>query len=197
MKKKNYSKETDKQLYEQIKECTHWFLTSEMLEMCYHPYNLQKNEAMNQKVMKFAPKNKTHSKSLLLRARITLAVGTDCLGTDEFAKQVFSNASICLSLQTDGFLQKFANNAKKKIEREQTPAFKWKRAKNEKLQLAATLKKDAEARRQGKYYGASLGIAIQDAGEEMEQQGMTKGKRKTNSDQCKNSLQQNSNLPVL
>lgn len=66
------------------------------------------------------------------------------------------------------------------------PAFKWKHAKNKKLQLAATLKKDAEARQQGKDYGAGIGINFRDEGntdEEMVQQGMTtKGakKRKTN-----------------
>ena len=51
------NKDTAKEqgLYTQIKDLMARFLTTDMLDMCYHPYDSQKNESMNIKVNEYAP----------------------------------------------------------------------------------------------------------------------------------------------
>ena len=50
-------------LFKRIEKLVGRFLQPDMLKECYHPYASQKNEAMNKKVSKFAPKDRTYCKT--------------------------------------------------------------------------------------------------------------------------------------
>ena len=151
----------EKELYEQIKGIAARFLTPDQLAMCYHPYYSQTNEALNQKNTKTAPKNRTYSMTLSLTSRVAITVGTSCMGTQAFFTAVFSQAGIPLNQQTASFLFKTEENNKKISEYKKLPAVKWKRAKDKKLKMAEDLKKENEARRQGKDYSAGVAVLVE------------------------------------
>jgi hypothetical protein len=49
----------------------------------------QKNEAMNQSIMRYCPKEKTYCRSMALTSRINIAIGIDTLGHSKFYENLF------------------------------------------------------------------------------------------------------------
>ena len=98
-----------------------------------------------------------------------MAKCSDYLGTQGFFREVFAQAGIPVSSKTAHFLQRVGKTAGMKREREKTPAYKWKRAKNKKLQMADDLRKDAEARHQGTDYGTGVAVFGGDVSSEMDE----------------------------
>jgi hypothetical protein len=170
-KYRNKESEHEKELYKQIKDKTRRFLTREMLESCYHCYDSQKNEAMNKKVSKYAPKNRTYSRTLSLRSRVCMAVGTDGAGTKRFFEKVFREAGIPVNKKTSTFLKKVTAREEKKKEYQKKRTVKFRRARNQKLKTAKGMQDNAEARRQGQDYGTGIAILGRNDAEDEETTG--------------------------
>jgi hypothetical protein len=56
------------------------FSDKKNLKECHHQKHSQKNEAMNKNIMRYCPKDKTYSRSMVLTSRINLEIGIDTLG---------------------------------------------------------------------------------------------------------------------
>jgi hypothetical protein len=67
-------------MHAEMMEIHERFSTPTMLEMIHHPFNSQKNEALNKSVTKVAPKDKTFCGSMALQDRVAWVVLTDSVG---------------------------------------------------------------------------------------------------------------------
>lgn len=74
------------QLYHQMMTCYLDFITIERLEMLNHRKDTCLNEALNNAVMSFAPKNKCFSGTRSLEARVCIAMGCNIIGHKMFGK---------------------------------------------------------------------------------------------------------------
>jgi hypothetical protein len=88
--KKYRCKTAHNELYLQCVEIIEKFSGEARLRECHHTLNSQKNEAMNKSIMRYCPKDKTFSKTMVLTSRINLAVSIDSLGHSSYYERLFS-----------------------------------------------------------------------------------------------------------
>ena len=79
-----YSKKQDKKMYEQLLAAVSRFQTKENVAECLHRYNTQKNEALNQMVARFVPKNKHFGTTPALDTRLACCVAITNMGYELF-----------------------------------------------------------------------------------------------------------------
>ena len=82
-------KDKHRQLYNQLTQAFAPFITHDIMKMLHHDYDTQKNEALNNSVAAYAPKNKTFSLTNSLQCRVSIAAGVQILGYEDFWSQVF------------------------------------------------------------------------------------------------------------
>jgi hypothetical protein len=88
MEKKYRCKELQPELYELTKSLAAKLLTDERLRESHHPYNSQTNEALNNMIAKFAPKNRDYSQTISLRARVAMAICIHSVGLEAFLERL-------------------------------------------------------------------------------------------------------------
>lgn len=66
------------------------YTTNELLKMCHHEYDSQKNESLNTNVATYAPKNKTFCTTKSLEDRICLVVIFDSIGYSKGVHRIIS-----------------------------------------------------------------------------------------------------------
>ncbi len=92
--KKYRCKEKDAKLYLQCMEIVKRFADEKNLRECHHRMDSQKNEAMNKSIMRYCPKDKTYSRSMVLTSRINLAIGMDTLGHAKVYEELFETMGL-------------------------------------------------------------------------------------------------------
>ena len=84
----------DNELYHEIAAAIAPYLTDEKLKQLAHPWSTQLNEAMNNSVASYAPKNKNFCGTMPLRARVGIAGSIMALGHEEFWERVFMELNL-------------------------------------------------------------------------------------------------------
>jgi epoxyqueuosine reductase QueG len=86
--KKYRSKEIYGKLFAHLQTVMGKYTTKEKLRQLHHDYSTQGNEAMNQSVTSYPPKNKTYSTTMSLHKRVKMAASIQIVGHVEFWRQV-------------------------------------------------------------------------------------------------------------
>ena len=123
-----------------------------------HTGDTQKNEALNQSISKYAPKNKFLGSTMDLTHRVHVAVGIHNLGHLTFWEKVYNQLEFGMGFVTRGYLSRKDNKKEKRRQQQRKPEVKKKRnrVKFEKLkQEMKKLKKDCE---RGATYGSGIGF---------------------------------------
>ena len=71
-------------LFHQMMTCLLCFITYAKMKMLDHDHDTSLNEALNNSVMSFAPKNKCFSGTKSLEARVCIAMGINIVGHEVF-----------------------------------------------------------------------------------------------------------------
>ncbi len=133
--------------------------------MLLHPFDSQKNEALNHAFTKHAPKNIVFSKTFTLFDRLAFVIIIDSLGyegclkrllADVFKKQdnVPSNVLLGWAKREDSFKDYI-------LERQRSKKEKIRRTAEKKLKLMQQRVENSEAKRKGDYYGRGLALRSQ------------------------------------
>jgi hypothetical protein len=78
-------------MYREVMEIHKWFSTRTILEMIHHPFNSQKIKALNKRVTKVAPKDKTFCGSMALHERVAWVTISDSLGQEKAYTPILGN----------------------------------------------------------------------------------------------------------
>jgi hypothetical protein len=153
-------KKKNAKFYEQICDVMARFTTYEKLKECHHRYSSQKNESMNRHISRYVPKDVTYSQSMSLTARVSLAVGIDSVGHEDYYKQVFEELNIELPKNTRMSLQ--AMSRKREFDQSYQALPKRKRKRSE-LKFAKTkegLRKQMADKAIGRDYDTGLNMGL-------------------------------------
>jgi hypothetical protein len=90
--------------YEQIKTALAPYMTDDKLGELHHLFDSQKNESFNKSVSKYAPKGRTYSMTMALKARICIAAGVANAGAHEYWTRVLDRLGIVKGDHTEAFL---------------------------------------------------------------------------------------------
>ncbi len=77
---KYHNKQTDLKLYTKMKTIHDKYTTEARLRELWHPYDSQKNESINKRISKYAPKDREYSRSMSLTNRVAIALGVTSVG---------------------------------------------------------------------------------------------------------------------
>ena len=148
------------ELLEQIREAYYPYITPERLLESLHPFDTQLNEALNNVIARYAPKNRTYGMTMSLTYRIFMVVGIHNLGHYRFWLEVFNLLGLDMSSDLKENLQRLDKRKVWKREYEGKPEIKSKRRKLHHQKMQEQLKKQIEDSKRGAMY--RTGIAIKD-----------------------------------
>jgi len=142
------------------------FTTVEMLKMCYHIYDSQKNESVNTKIAAVAPKSKTFSKMMSLADRIAFVVIVDSIGYEcgilRIVAKITGRTTMRISPALRLWLKlKDRDMGWRKRHREK-PENKQKRAKKAQDKIREEIAAEKKAARTGLDYGSGIAVASKD-----------------------------------
>ena len=122
------------------------------MAMLNHKKDTSLNEAINNSVMSFAPKNKCFSGSKSLGARVCIAMGVNIVGHHKFWKLVFKRMGITMTDSLNLVLQQKDEFLRIKKLRDQQGRYKLKRTDNVRSKIKEQIKQDQIAEKEGKSY---------------------------------------------
>ena len=143
------SKTKHKAMYDKVKELTNHFFTEARLRESSHPFDSQINEALNNSVAKYAPKNRNFSRTKSLLCRIAFCVGVHGTDINTFISRF---PHIHINGATRLFLERRANRTKYKSEQQRRLSTKKKRSIEKKMKQKKAFEDDKKERRQGTTY---------------------------------------------
>jgi hypothetical protein len=91
--------------YQQITDALGPYLTDEKLKEIHHPFDSQKNESFNKSASKYAPKGRTYSMTMALKARIYIAAGVANVGAHDYWTGVLDRLGIANGDHTEAYLR--------------------------------------------------------------------------------------------
>jgi hypothetical protein len=142
-------KDKDKELYSKLQHITSRFITMERLREVAHGMDTQINESFNNTASWFAPKNKVYCGSQSLCNRLSMAVGINSLGMQQYFVRLFRVLKIQMTPDIHHFLVTKQNSRQKRREKRKLKETKKDRVKRKYLKLAedeACAKRDASKR---------------------------------------------------
>lgn len=89
------NKEDDATLYEALRSIYEVFLSPLKIQQMHHSHDTQKNEALNNKIVRCCPKTKTFSKSMVLFDRVDWVVIEDSIGGEAAVIAIFKKLGFC------------------------------------------------------------------------------------------------------
>ena len=140
------------QLHHQMMTCLLDFISREKMEMLNHKNDTSLNEALNNSVMSFAPKNKCFSGTKSLEARVCIAMGVNIVGHYKFWKLVFAKLGITMTDSLIKVLQQKDEHLKRKKIRDKQGKYKLKRTDGVRHKIKEQIKQDQIAEKEGKSY---------------------------------------------
>jgi len=162
-KLRNLSDPVNKAIYDEVKKIHDKHTVHENLLMLMHPYDSQKNEALNRAFMKLAPKSIVFSKTFSLFDRLAFVVIIDSLGYEEglcrLLGTIYNNSTNILSPVQQEWA-KLEDTFKKYIhDRQKTKKEKIRRTSEKKKTLKNKRVKNNRAKSKGDGY--RHGIAME------------------------------------
>ena len=148
------------ELLEQIREAYFPYITPERLLESLHPFDTQLNEALNNVIARYAPKNRTYGTTMSLSYRIFMVTGIHNLGHYRFWHEVFVLLGLDMPTDIKENLQRLDKRKIWKREYEGRTEIKSKRRKLHNQKMQEQLRKQIEDSKRGAMYRA--GIAIKD-----------------------------------
>ena len=146
------------QLHHQMMACLLDFISREKMEMLNHNKDTSLNEALNNSVMSFAPKNKCFSGTKSLEARVCIAMGVNIVGHHKFWQLVFDRLGINMTESLNCVLRKKDEFLKYKKLRDQQGKNKLKRTEQVRAKIKEQIKQDQIAEKEGKSYHSCLAV---------------------------------------
>ena len=144
--------------YQGLKDVYDEFLSEKRLKEMYHKYNSQKNEAMNQKIARVCPKNKTYSKTMLLSDRVDWCVIEDSIGGKAAIDALYKDLGLGVPMKE---LLEYYSKSDRTREYYRKHAAKPSTKANRRAAKNDAFQKDREdqsrARARGLDYGAAIG----------------------------------------
>ena len=128
------------------------FISREKMEMLNHNKDTSLNEALNNSVMSFAPKNKCFSGSKSLEVRVCIAMGINIVGHHKFWQLVLERLGITMTDSLNLVLQQKDEFLKYKKLRDQQGKNKLKRTEQVRAKIKEQIKQDQIAEKEGKSY---------------------------------------------
>ena len=146
-------------LYEEMTGDLARFLVPEMMGMLQHDWSTQINEAMNQSVASYAPKNKTYSKSTSLLVRVNIAAAVQIIGHASLWRRIFIEFGLTIDANLKDILTaKDKKKMRKKI-KDQTKEGKTVRSTVKYENLAAGHKAQMADLQKGDQYESGIAVA--------------------------------------
>ena len=146
------------ELLEQIREAYFPYITPERLLESLHPFDTQLNEALNNVIARYAPKNRTYGTTMSLSYRIFMVVGIHNLGHYQFWIEVFEMLGLEMAPDLVDNLQRLDKRKIWKRQYDGKPEIKNKRRKLHHHKMQEQLRKQIEDSKRGAMY--RTGIAI-------------------------------------
>jgi hypothetical protein len=146
-------KTKDAKLYAKLQQITSRFVSIDRLRKVAHGMDTQINESFNNTASWFAPKNKVYCGSQSLSNRLSLAVGINSIGMEQYFVRLFRVLKISMPPDIHHFLVTKQNGRQRRREKRKLNQSKKDRVKRKYLKLAedeACAKRDA-AKRAGTY----------------------------------------------
>ena len=176
-------KEKHAQLYHDLTQCYAPFITRKNIEMLCHPYDTQKNEAMNTSVASYAPKNKTYSLTDSLQCRVAIAAGVQILGYEKLWEKIFLALGLTFDDNLRSSLQTKDTHKVKKSQRAITKVGKIARGRARSEKFSAAKREYFEQLRTGMAYES--GIALKEARKVVKNLPSNRSKKGTPTDQLR------------
>jgi len=152
----------NKTVYDEVKAIHDSFTTRENLLMLLHPFDSQKNEALNRGFAKQAPKNIVFSKTYSLFDRLAFVIIIDSVGYEAAIRRVLSDIFNQGNFDLDSVQLGWANREdtfkKYILERQQSKKEKIRRTAEKKMKLMVQRVENSEAKRKGDFYGRGLAL---------------------------------------
>lgn len=148
---------TDK--WNQIKEVHEYYTTNDLLRMCHHPYDSQKNESLNTRVATYAPKTKTFCTTKSLEDRVDLVIIIDSIGYSDGVGRIINKVAgrnVAMPAVVSTWLVQQDRSAKWKKEYQEKTTTKKRRAKKIQDRIKQSLAEDKKAEKQGMYYTSGV-----------------------------------------
>ena len=152
------NKITDKELYDQMLKAFEPFLKPERLMESLHGCSAQCNEAMNQSIAKYAPKNKSYGSTMSLSNRVAIAVGVFNYGHEKFWREVYSDIGMTMTSTLSLHLQMKDRKIEKRRENEKKPSVKLRRAQKQIERTNQLMEMERKDREKGAIYGTGIAI---------------------------------------
>jgi hypothetical protein len=116
--------------FQSLKKVFYTYNTPHYLAQMHHTYDSQKNEALNQRVAKVAPKNRTFCKTRSLQDRIALVVVIDSVGFEvgitRIMQKLYGAAALSFPIVTQLWMHTADRMARQNKERQELPENKKK-----------------------------------------------------------------------
>ena len=153
----------NKKIYDELKVIHDNYTSRENLLMMMHPFDSQKNEALNRAFTKHSPKNIVFSKTYSLFDRHSLVVIIDSVGYELAMKRIFAMLFPLSTCNTDAVTIQWAKREDKfklyNLLRQRTKIQKIRRTASKKIRLMQLRLHNSLAKKKGDDYGHGIAIA--------------------------------------
>jgi len=151
------NKVDNKVLYDTLLEIYRNFLTTDRIKQMHHPFDTQKNEALNTKIARCCPKNTTMSKSMVLSDRVSWVVVEDSVGGEAAVVRVFEWLGLgTVPEYLQSYYQKNDSRRAREHEFKSQPKVKYRRRKATHDKIQAERSNAEESRKKGQAYGSGI-----------------------------------------
>lgn len=137
------------------------YTTNDMLQMCHHEFDSQKNESLNTRIATYAPKNKTFSYTKSLEDRIDLVIIIDSIGYSSGITRIITRLTGRTATLSPVQRLWLANQDKLDLRKKQYKSMtstKKARAKRVQERIKQSVAEDKKAARRGMYYGSGIAV---------------------------------------
>ena len=144
----------ENKMHHQIHSIFKKFLIDDQFKECLYPFDSQKNEAINNCIISYTPKNKVHGISQTCKCRVKIAISCSYIGKHKFWARVFSTLQLPLLFTTFTQLERIEKILQASKECKKKHETKWKRQVKVNAKLLQETAKTAKSRKQS--HGSSI-----------------------------------------
>lgn len=148
--------------WKHLKEIHDKYTTADMLKMCHHLFDSQKNESLNQRMTTIAPKNKTFCTMMSLADCVFWVIIVDSIGYDAGLHRVLSKLTGCPTTQLSPtlhlWLRKKDDAATKKKQHQQKTETKKRRSSKIQAKIKESIAADRKAKKRNLDYGSGIAV---------------------------------------
>jgi hypothetical protein len=152
------NKEKDAKLYSILSAKFARFVTLDRLKEVGHVMDTQVNESFNNTASWFAPKNKVYCATSSLTNRLSMAIGINTLGIEEYFRRLFIKLGITMTNNVKYFLETKERSRAKRLAKAKTKEQKVTRLKRKHEQLVSdtAIARKERSKRDGTYQSGAV-----------------------------------------